>query len=125
MCIRDRAQIAHEDVPAPDDEPASAPVEDPPSTPVGEEQAPEPAFVGPGAPKQNSRTRGPFGRRASREEGACSACRTPKPSGKPAELAQLGWVERDEVSLCPDCQASGWKLPEGASVPSRGRADRP
>ena len=37
----------------------------------------------------------------------------------------MGWIDRDGVSLCPNCQADGWKLLDGASVPSRRLSDAP
>ena len=63
---------------------------------------------------------GIFGRRSQRKgEAVCSVCQAPRPDGDPEELARLGWLQREDVYLCPDCRGDGWQLPEGSAGPMR------
>jgi hypothetical protein len=66
------------------------------------------------------RRRGLF-RRRRRALPQCSVCGRAAEEGDD-DLEQ--WRRAGRVSLCPGCQADGWQVPEGASVPyrsSRGR----
>jgi hypothetical protein len=51
-------------------------------------------------------------------------CDTPEPELDPFDLARSGWIERGDVSLCPDCRTAGWQFPEGAPAPFRRLSDQ-
>ena len=54
-------------------------------------------------------------------EGSCAICRRNYIAGSEEELARSGWRVSGDIGLCPDCQAKGWQLPEGARLPFRRR----
>ena len=97
-----------------------APLADPPSGSAHPEP-PAPASAPDGdalesaqrpAPRRRARR---FGRRR-RALAPCAVCgRAPDDGEEDLER----WLEVSRVSLCPDCQADGWQIPEGASVPYR------
>jgi hypothetical protein len=50
----------------------------------------------------------------------CDVCgRAPRSS----ERALERWQQEARMSLCPECQAKGWRLPHGGAVPHRATAD--
>jgi hypothetical protein len=51
--------------------------------------------------------------------GECAVCQRSFQADSEEELAASGWRISDDVGLCPDCQADGWMLPEGARLPFR------
>ncbi len=51
---------------------------------------------------------------------SCSICQAARPEGAAAE----GWIQQGDVLLCGDCQAEGWQIPEGATMPARRLSDR-
>jgi hypothetical protein len=53
------------------------------------------------------------------EPGACAVCGRTLTAGSERELEASGWRVYGDIGLCPDCQADGWELPEGARVPFR------
>jgi hypothetical protein len=63
---------------------------------------------------RGSRTRPFVGR-----EGHCAVCQRAFMAGSVDSLEVSGWLVSGEVGVCPDCQADGWQLPEGASLPFR------
>ena len=54
-------------------------------------------------------------------EGSCAICRRTFIAGSEDEFAHSGWRAVGDVGLCPDCQADGWQLPDGARLPFRRR----
>ena len=69
-----------------------------------------------GRRRQKSRqAKGPF----LTSEGHCGVCHRSFMAASQDELEASGWRVSSGVGLCPDCQAHGWQLPEGARVPVR------
>jgi hypothetical protein len=52
-------------------------------------------------------------------EGHCAVCQKTFMAGSQEAFDQSGWLANGDVGLCPDCQADGWQLPEGARLPFR------
>jgi len=104
-----------------------------PDTPEGEGQepldreAPIPDTPPPAeeaqAPPPRRGLMGRLGRRRGKifitEPGACAVCQRTLVAGSQEALENSGWLINGEVGLCPDCQADGWQLPEGARLPFR------
>jgi hypothetical protein len=67
--------------------------------------------------------RGLLRRRKSRpfigSPGECAVCQRSYQAADENELEASGWSISDDVGLCPNCQADGWQLPEGARLPFR------
>jgi hypothetical protein len=78
----------------------STPNADPPMSPQGP------------APRRRGRR---FGRRR-RALPQCAVCGRAAEDG---EETLERWRQVGRTSLCPECQAEGWQIPEGASVPFR------
>ena len=51
--------------------------------------------------------------------GHCAVCQKTFEAGDEETLRQSGWRVNDDVGLCPEDQADGWQLPEGARLPFR------
>jgi hypothetical protein len=51
--------------------------------------------------------------------GNCAVCQKTFEAGSEEALAQSGWKVSGDVGLCPEDQADGWQLPEGARLPFR------
>jgi hypothetical protein len=92
-----------------DEEEQSATPADPPSAP----EHPDPRGNGstPAAPRRHRRL---FARRRALPQ--CAVCGRTALDGEPG-LEQ--WWRTRRLSLCPQCQAGGWQVPDGASVPHR------
>ncbi len=104
-------------------EPAAASEDEPAAQKTPEpfipEDAPEP-FI----PEDAPRRRGFLRRRGKQkifitEAGACAVCQRTFAAGSQEELDASGWRVSGDVGLCPECQADGWQLPEGARLPFR------
>lgn len=87
----------------------SATPADPPSAP----ERPDPQGNGsaPAAPRRHRRL---FARRRALPQ--CAVCGRTALDGEDG-LEQ--WWRTRRLSLCPQCQADGWQVPDGASVPNR------
>jgi hypothetical protein len=99
--IRDQSENV-EGRPAPPTDPRSAP-----EVPGSQQNGAAPA-----APRGRGRR---FGRRR-RALPQCAVC------GRTAHADEEGleqWWQARRMSLCPECQADGWQVPDGASVPYR------
>jgi hypothetical protein len=105
--ISNQAESAHD---------APQPVVDPPSEPqrpdVSTPEADPPVSPQRAAPRRHGRR---FGRRR-RALPPCAVCGRVAEDGEDA-LEQ--WLQVRRTSLCPQCQAEGWHVPAGASVPYR------
>ena len=51
--------------------------------------------------------------------GHCAVCHNTFMAGSEEELRASGWKVTGDVGLCPEDQADGWQLPEGAVLPYR------
>lgn len=51
--------------------------------------------------------------------GHCAVCQKSFQADSEAELAASGWRVSGDIGLCPEDQADGWQLPEGAKLPFR------
>ena len=51
--------------------------------------------------------------------GHCAVCQKTFMAGSEENLRLSGWKVSDDVGLCPEDQADGWQLPEGARLPFR------
>ena len=51
--------------------------------------------------------------------GHCAVCHNTFMAGSEEELRASGWKVTGDVGLCPEDQADGWQLPEGAVLPFR------
>jgi hypothetical protein len=83
-----------------------------------------PAPVTPPAEEAAPRRRGFLRRRGKQkifitEAGACAVCQRTFAAGSQEALDASGWRVSGDVGLCPECQADGWQLPEGARLPFR------
>lgn len=113
--VRDEVGRIAEEAKRPQPEPppmeeAALPVE--PAPPPPPTSAPHPA---PAATPQPSRRLGRF-RRRSRAPQRCDVCAR---SAQPDEQELGRWRQVARMSLCPECQADGWQLPSGGTVPYR------
>jgi len=92
-------------------------VEPPTEPPESQSDGSMPHADPPASPKRPARPRrgGLFGRRR-RALPPCAVCGRSAEDGD-EELDR--WQRVGRVSLCPDCQAQGWQVPEGGSVPYR------
>jgi hypothetical protein len=61
----------------------------------------------------------PRARRFGRRRRALPPCAVCGRAPEDGEEALERWLEVRRASLCPECQADGWQIPEGASVPYR------
>ncbi len=61
------------------------------------------------------RRKGPF----ITTPGYCAVCRKAFQVESEEELSASGWKVNGDVGLCPEDQAEGWDLPEGATLPFR------
>jgi hypothetical protein len=52
-------------------------------------------------------------------QGHCAVCQRAFMAGTEENLRLSGWRVSGDVGLCPDCQADGWQLPDGARLPFR------
>jgi hypothetical protein len=79
----------------------------------------------PSSTESGTRRRGLLGRLGKKqkifitEEGACAVCQRTFAAGSQEALDASGWRVSGDVGLCPECQADGWQLPEGARLPFR------
>jgi hypothetical protein len=101
--------------PPPREEPAPAP-QPAPAAPARPAAPPQPAAARP----QPSRRLGRFRRRA-RAPQRCDVCAR---SAQPGEQELGRWHQVSRMSLCPECQADGWQLPSGGTVPYRATRQR-
>jgi hypothetical protein len=58
-------------------------------------------------------------RRFGRRRGALPHCNVCGRVADSTDAAREHWVQAARMSLCPDCQAEGWQLPDGGTVPYR------
>ena len=65
--------------------------------------------------QRSKQAKGPFLTSA----GHCGVCHRTLLAGSEDELEASGWRVSGNAGVCPDCQAEGWQLPEGARVPVR------
>jgi hypothetical protein len=97
------------------DESPAVQLEDPQETAVSAVPGSESAVTKP--------RRGLLRRRRSRPfigtPGECAVCQRSYQAADEKELESSGWSISDDVGLCPNCQADGWQLPEGARLPFR------
>jgi len=80
---------------------------------------PEPAPV---EEKPRSKIRSVFSRGKAvfiTTQGHCSVCQRTFMAGTEENLRLSGWRVSGDVGLCPECQAGGWQLPDGARLPFR------
>lgn len=40
-------------------------------------------------------------------------------AGSAENLLLSGWKVSEDMGVCPECQADGWQLPDGARLPFR------
>lgn len=52
-------------------------------------------------------------------QGHCAVCQKTFMAGSEENLRLSGWKVSGDVGVCPECQADGWQLPEGARLPFR------
>lgn len=115
--------------------PAEKPVAREPAAATAEEPAPQreperqpsavPATFEPVA-EQPKRTFLSRLRRGDKKSGAfittpghCAVCQKTFTAGSEENLRLSGWKVSGDVGLCPEDQADGWQLPEGARLPFR------
>lgn len=98
-------------------EEAKRPQPEPPRTDTP--SAAEPAATP--APSPAPRRRGGPFRRRQRAPQRCDVCAR---SAQPDEHALGRWHQVARMSLCPECQAEGWQLPSGGTVPYRATRQR-
>jgi hypothetical protein len=102
-----------------DDAPSAAPqagVAEP--TPAAEQL---PVSHAASAPAPVRRRRGGLFRRRPRAPQRCDVCAR---SAQPDEQGLSHWRQVARMSLCPECQAEGWQLPSGGTVPYRATRQR-
>lgn len=93
--------------------------------PVVEEKAPTIFTPAPAPAEENpkSKIRSVFSRSSKavfiRTQGHCSVCQRTFMAGTEENLRLSGWRVSGDVGLCPECQAGGWQLPDGARLPFR------
>jgi hypothetical protein len=81
-------------------------------------EAPEPEDVAPSDPAPRSRWRAGLRPRATR---TCAVCRRDAPRESPRALDQAGWTIVGQWGICPECDATGWRLSERGGLPFRQR----
>lgn len=52
-------------------------------------------------------------------QGHCAVCQKTFMAGTEENLRLSGWKVSEDVGACPECQADGWQLPDGARLPFR------
>jgi hypothetical protein len=117
--VRRIAEEATRPEPEPPPAEPQAPVAPEPQAAVTPAPAPQPAPV-PVAQPQRSRRLRPF-RRRQRAPQRCDVCAR---SALPGEQELGRWHQVSRMSLCPECQADGWQLPSGGTVPYRATRQR-
>lgn len=118
--------------PAPEPEAEAPPTPEPEPEPERREEEPQPILVTPGAGQPEepaakptrgilSRLRGGGSRKGAfiTSQGHCAVCQKTFMAGSAEALELSGWRVSGDVGLCPEDQAQGWQLPEGARLPFR------
>jgi hypothetical protein len=90
-----------------------APAETPP-----EPGEPSPDGAASTQPPPRSRWRPALRSRVTR---TCAVCRRDAPRETPRTLAQAGWTIVGHWGICPECDATGWRLSEHGGLPFRQR----
>jgi hypothetical protein len=83
-----------------------------------EDEVPEPSGTAQDrSPPDRGRRR--WGRGSQGQSYICAVCKRLPLGQRPKQLTGAGWVIAGEAALCPDCQGSGWQLPEDGGLPFR------